>query len=40
MLIANPPSFAARVYICDECISVCHSVLSEQNIEDRFKRGQ
>jgi ATP-dependent Clp protease ATP-binding subunit ClpX len=39
-LIANSPSVSARAYICDECIFVCHSVLSDQKLEDPFKRGE
>jgi len=28
-LISNPPGSTPRVYICDECIAVCHLILEE-----------
>jgi hypothetical protein len=39
-LIANPSSISARVYICDECIFFCHSILSHLKLEKPFERGQ
>jgi ATP-dependent protease Clp ATPase subunit len=28
-LISNPPSYQPRVYICEECIAVCNSILDD-----------
>jgi ATP-dependent Clp protease ATP-binding subunit ClpX len=28
-LIKGPPQSSPRAYICDECVSVCHSLLPE-----------
>jgi len=33
-LIANPSDPPLRVYICDECIAVCSSILQEGKKED------
>ena len=34
-LIANPPGGGVRVYICDECIEVCHFILEEDSENPR-----
>jgi ATP-dependent protease Clp ATPase subunit len=39
-LIANATSISPRVYICDECIFVCHSILVDRRLKDPFERGQ
>jgi ATP-dependent Clp protease ATP-binding subunit ClpX len=28
-LISTPPSFQPRAYICDECIMVCYTILTD-----------
>ena len=28
-LISNPPSYQHRAYICDECIMVCYTILTD-----------
>jgi ATP-dependent Clp protease ATP-binding subunit ClpX len=32
-LISNPPSDYPRVYVCDECIAVCNSILDDDRKE-------
>jgi len=32
-LIGNPSEPPNRVYICDECIAVCHSILEDDERE-------
>ena len=42
-LIANPSEGSGRVYICNECVAVCNSVLKEHQkakpvtVEDRLR---
>jgi ATP-dependent protease Clp ATPase subunit len=36
-LVASPPDYP-RVYICDECVEVCHSILGESRSEPQAAR--
>jgi ClpX C4-type zinc finger len=33
-LMGNPKKFSPRAYICDDCVSICHSLMSDEDPPD------